>query len=240
MVKNKPGIFDLFSWTFLLLLINISSSVKGQYCITTLQCDSMLMQCDTISREYFNASNKTLKKLKFGQPGSSVEYLYNERGHLNRKVHRNHVGEIQKTNYIYSDSSGSWYCDSLIDKSGILLFVFRRTPAKTENTYQIEWFYKKDTVASSRQLLHYDSNGNELSNSTCYSADNCISYRFFYSGNRKLSSELWVLTENGSNPVLRETEEYYYSDEDDLPEGSIRFSEPGHRRIGSYRYLVSK
>lgn len=224
---------------FLLFFLFKTENLKAQhrYAIVTLRCDSANEHCDTLSIEHFNPQKKLQKKVKFGNPSSTIEYNYNQQGILISKVHRDSSGLVQKTNRIYSDSSGSWHTDSLIDKSGKLLFVFRRTPLQSENRYQVEWFYKNDDKASSRQIIQYDTLGNELSNSTCYSADNCLTYRFIYSGNRKIKSELWVLNGSKDLPVLRETEDFYYA-EGDWAVGSVRFEEPAHLCTSRFRYVV--
>ncbi|MBL0096860.1 MAG: hypothetical protein IPP46_10475 [Bacteroidetes bacterium] len=239
MLKNNREKQFLFFKVLFLYTIITTGNASGQYIITTLRCDSTITNCDTLSTEFYNAQKKLERKWKNGNPASSIEYLYREQGVLYRKIHRNQLGEIQKTNRIYSDSSGSWHTDSLIDKNGTLLFVFRRTPTPQENKFQVEWFYKNDTKASSRQLIQYDSLGNEWSNSTCYTNDNCVTYRFIYSGTRKIKSEMWVLEGTSSSPVLKETEEYYYA-EDDLAIGSVRFAEPEHICTSRFKYIISR
>lgn len=210
---------------------------RAQYTVTTLLCDSSYSHCDTLSRESYNAAKQLLRKEKFVSPRSRVDYLYTEGGVLYRKEHYLATGELQKTNRITSDSSGNWHTDSLVDNQGRVLFVFRRTPTDNPNTYQVEWFYKGDASPSTRQLIQTDTAGNELSNSTCYSAESCVTYRFYYAGNRKLKYELWVLDPTQNSPVLKETEEYYYST-GDQPTGSVRFMEPEHEVTARFRYVV--
>ncbi|MBL7922821.1 MAG: hypothetical protein JNL88_01345 [Bacteroidia bacterium] len=222
---------------FLLLLSTVPDGLFAQYSILTLRCDSLNLRCDTVSLEHYTAEKKLSRKIKYGNPAALIDYVYNSSGVLIRKEHRNPAGEIQKINKIYSDANGEWNLDSLQDKNGKTLFVFRRHPGERENTKIVEWFYKNDTLPSTRQLIQSDTMGNELSNSTCYSADNCVTYRFFYNGSRKLKAEMWVLDGTTNAPVLRETEEFYYT-EGEFATGSVRFLEPEHLCTSRFRYVL--
>jgi hypothetical protein len=227
--------------TSLLLILHTAGSnpAFGQYTLISLHCKENFEQCDTISIEDFNAKDQMLRRLKFGDFKTSIEYIYNEKNILVKKIHRNDTNEITKINHIYSDEHGFWHTDSLIDPSGRLLYTFKRTPTAKPNNYMIEWFYKKDPNPSSRQIIQYDENGKELSNSTCYTADNCVTYVYFYNHGHKIRSELWAMEGPNVQPVLKETEDFVYSTiHTQHPNSSVRFSEPEHTIIGRFRYVV--
>lgn len=227
--------------TALLLFLHfaVSYSTYGQYTLISLHCRENFEQCDTVSREDFNERDQLLYRLKYGDYKTSIEYIYNEKNILIKKIHRNDTNEITKINLIYSDENGFWHTDSLIDPSGRLLYTFKRTPTAKPNNYMIEWFYKRDPNPSSRQIIQYDENGKELSNSTCYTADNCVTYVYFYHHGHKIRSELWAMEGPNAQPVLKETEDFVYSTENaHQPTTSVRFAEPDHTIIGRFRYVI--
>jgi hypothetical protein len=236
---NSP-LFTIKVTTLLLLFHLAGFKISfGQYTLISLHCKENSEQCDTVSREDFNERDQMLYRLKFGESKTSIEYIYNEKNILIKKIHRNDTNEITKYNFIYSDEGGFWHTDSLIDPAGRLLYTFKRTPTAKPNNYMIEWFYKRDPNPSSRQIIQYDENGKELSNSTCYTADNCITYVYFYSHEHKVRSELWAMEGPNAQPVLKETEDFIYSSEHTHhPTGSVRFSEPDHTVIGKFKYVV--
>ncbi|MBK7964009.1 MAG: hypothetical protein IPK10_00930 [Bacteroidetes bacterium] len=224
---------------FLILILKNPSFSFGQYTLITLQCKENFDQCDTVSQEEFNKKDQIQYRLKHGEIKTSIEYIYNEKNILIKKIHRNDSHEITKYNLIYSDESGFWHTDSLIDPMGKLLYTFKRTPTDKPNNFMIEWFYKRDPNPSSRQIIQYDDQGKELSNSTCYTADNCVTYVFFYHQEHKIRSELWVMEGVDAQPILKETEDFVYSTENaHQPTSSIRFSEPDHTIIKRFKYVV--
>ena len=224
-------------FTLVYLLSNTTAS--AQYTLMTLHCTENYEKCDTVSIEDFNSHRQLLYKLKWGELKSSIEYIYNEKKILVEKKHRSDDGTHTKSNYIYSDSLGSWHTDSLIDTQGKLLYTFKRTPTSKPDNFMIEWFYKKDPQPSSRQIIQYDENGKELSNSTCYSADNCVTYVYFYNEGRKIRSEFWAMEEPNAQPVLKETEEFVYEKENQQqPSSSLRFLEPTHTLMSRFKYVL--
>jgi hypothetical protein len=225
----------------LFFFLQLAGSYKAfsQYTLISLHCKENFEQCDTVSIEKFNENDQMLYRLKYGDYKTSIEYIYNEKNILIKKIHRNDTNEITKINLIYSDENGFWHTDSLMDPSGRLLYTFKRTPTAKPNNYMIEWFYKRDPNPSSRQIIQYDENGKELSNSTCYTADNCVTYVYFYNNGHKIRAELWAMEGIDAQPVLKETEEFVYSTIHTYhPNSSVRFSEPEHTVIGRFKYVV--
>jgi hypothetical protein len=225
--------------TLLFYFLTIPIVGFSQKTVLTLRCSENFEKCDTVSIEDFNANQQLLYKLKWGEQKSSIEYIYNEKNVLVEKRHRSNDGTHTKSNYIYSDSTGSWHTDSLIDTQRKTLYTFKRTPTSKPDNFMIEWFYKSDPNPSSRQIIQYDEKGKELSNSTCYSSDNCVTYVYFYNEGRKIRSEFWVMEGPNAQPILREIEEYYYA-EDEFAIGSIRFAEPEHICTSRFKYIISK
>lgn len=222
----------------LFFLLTFTRYASAQYTVITLGCDSLMGNCDTLFLEKYNPSAQLVEKIKKGQASGRILYTYDENGKLIRKEHFNESNRLQKQNRIQLDANGEWKQDSLLDNSGKLLYLFKREKrVDRENTWQIDWYFSSDTSASTRQLIQYDAVGNEISNSTCYSADNCITYRFSYQNKHKSYSELWVYQPGGTNPELKETEEWYFEN-DDYPKGSVRFVEPEHRIVARFKYIV--
>lgn len=225
--------------TLLCYFLTIHVVGFSQRTVMTLHYLDNPEQCDTITIEDYNEKDQIVYRLKWGEQKSSVEYIYNEKNVLLEKRHRSNDGTHTKSNYIYSDSTGSWHTDSLIDPSGRLLYTFKRTPTSKPNNYMIEWFYKRDPNPSTRQIIQYDEQGKELSNSTCYSADNCVTYVYFYNEGRKIRSEFWVMEGPNAQPVLKETEEFVYGTENSKhPTATVRFLEPAHTVIARFKYIL--
>lgn len=233
---NNKRLFHRFFITVICILSLIRTSALAQHSIVTLSCDSGYIHCDTLTIEHFDDQKKLISKVRIGNPTMIVYYKYNQQGKLIHKNHQNISGEFQKENNITLDSTGTWTVDSLTGKKGETLAVFKRTPLSKPYRYQIEWFFKGDSKPSTRQIIQEDELGNELSNSTCYNSDNCVTYKNYYNGNRKMRTELWVLESTSNTPVLRESEDYYYQDGDD-PIGSVRFKEPEHEFTGRFKYI---
>lgn len=212
--------------------------VGAQYTLVTLSCDSSMRLCDTLSLEKYNQYGQLVEKTKKGQASGIIRYTYNDAGKLVLKEHFDEQKQLQKQNRIVLDSTGEWRLDSLLDSSGKLLYLFKREKREDrENTWQIDWYFRSDSVASTRQLVQHDGSGLEISNSTCYSVDNCVTYRFRYQNRHKSYCELWVYEPGGTNPALKETEEWYFENEEHA-KGSIRFAEPEHRIVARFKYIV--
>lgn len=172
-------------------------------------------------------------------PVPFIHYTYDQRGNLVLKQHKSLKGELVKCNRIARDIAGKWMTDSLTDANGMLLTLFKRTPMKEPYRYQVEWFFNQDTKAGASQIIQEDTAGREISNSTCYDNGSCLTYLFHYSGTKRIKQELWILQEQQVQPVLKETEEFYYTDETDQPAGSVRFMEPEHRATDHFKYVKS-
>ena len=97
----------------LIILIHLlhRGTALAQYTVMTLHCTENFEKCDTVSIEDFNANRQLLYKQKWGEQKSSVEYIYDKKNVLVEKRHRNGEDTHTKSNYIYSDSTGSWHTD---------------------------------------------------------------------------------------------------------------------------------
>jgi len=227
-----------FGLTFALLLI--AGKTYSQYRLITLNCDSTLAACDTSTIEHYDDRGKLFLKEKKDSPGPFIFYTYDQKGNLVLREHKSLKGELVKCNRITCDSTGTWRTDSLTDAKGTLLTLLKRTPMKEPDRYQVEWYFKGEEKAAARQIIQEDTSGREISNSTCYENGSCLTYLFYYNGARKIRQELWILQEEQGQPMLKETEEFYYKDERDQPAGSVRFEEPDHRATAFFRYVKSK
>lgn len=220
-------------------LVLIVGKTYSQYRLITLSCDSTLLACDTSIIEHYDKEGKLFLKEKKDSPGSLIHYTYDENGNLILKQHKSLEGEIVKYNRITRDSTGNWMTDSLIDSKGLLLTLFKKTPLNETFRYQVEWLFNGETKADTKQIIQENASGKEISNSTCYDNGSCITYLFHYKGSRKTKQELWILREEQGQPLLKETEEFYYNNDQDQPAGSIRFIEPEHRATDYFRYVKS-
>ena len=209
----------------------------SQYRICTLQCDSGLIACDTLSIEQYDAEERLIMKERRDAPFPVIVCTYDERGQLIIKQHRTRDGITGKTNKITYDSNGVWMTDSLLDTDGRTLLILKKSKLNESNRFRIDWFFNDDTASGAYQIIQEDDSGLELSNTTCYAHESCITYRFFYNKGRKVRQEIWVLDEARGLPLLRETEEFYYGNNDELPSGSVRFVEPEHRSTAHFRYV---
>jgi YD repeat-containing protein len=193
----------------LFFLFTHIKSVSAQYTLVTSSCDSSMRLCDTLSLEKYNQYGQLVEKTKKGQASGIIRYTYNDAGKLVIKEHFDEQKQLEKQNRIVLDSTGEWRLDSLLDSSGKLLYLFKREKREDrENTWQIDWYFRSDSVASTRQLNRHKS-----------------------------YCELWVYEPGGTNPALKETEEWYFENEEHA-KGSIRFAEPEHRIVARFKYIV--
>lgn len=226
-----------FGLTIALLLV--SGKMFSQYRLITMICDSSLSACDTTTVEHYDERGKLILKEKKDSPGTFILYTYDQDGNLILKQHKSQTGELVKCNRITRDSTGKCITDSLIDAEGRLITLFKKTPVNEPFRYQVEWLFSGETKAGTWQIIQENDLGKEISNSTCYDNGSCLTYLFHYNGSRKIKQELWMLNERQGQPLLKETEEFYYHDDTDQPAGSVRFMEPEHRATEYFRYLKS-
>ncbi|MFN8152695.1 MAG: hypothetical protein U0Y08_00235 [Bacteroidia bacterium] len=220
-------VFILFSLT----------AANGQYALLTFRCDSTFTPGDTLLAEYYNLQNKLIRKVKYEPEKTTILYEYDSTGTLISKKHRSSSWELIKTERFTKGENGDWKTDSVFGKRNELLMALLKTKTEDSTLSFINWFYRMEETPMTVQKIKTDGAGNELSNSTCYAVDNCVTYVYRYTNNRKTGVELWVLSpDKAGMPVLTESEELIYDTGGELM-ARIRFSEPDHEIIERNKYV---
>ena len=223
--------------TVIAVALLLAGNVKGQYAIFTMRCDSTMAKCDTVLAEYYNKNNKLARKVKMEEERTLILYEYDSAGHLTGKKHRNERWELQKYEKYTLNEQGEWMIDSMFGKTNELLMTLVRKPSDQPDVYFVNWFFRYEETPMTVQKIKTDSSGNELSNSTCYAVDNCVTYVFRYEKDRKTGVELWELgPDKFGVPVLKESEELVYDERGQLI-GRVRYREPEHEIIERNKYL---
>jgi hypothetical protein len=76
------------------------------------------------------------------------------------------------------------------------------------NGWIVYWSFKGDSIPSVEQRIVMDSLGNEFLNTTCYSPNDCITYKSYFRDHVKTNTEVWVIKSDKPVPELKEMEEY--------------------------------
>ncbi len=221
-----------------LLTLFILPSTKGnaQYAVFTYACDSLLQNCDTVLAEYYDKKGQLTRKVRFAEENSLILFEYDSLGRLAGKKHRKQNWQLIKSEKYYFDESGSWKIDSIFGTNDELLMVLTRQRVDESGVFHIKWYFRTEKTPMTTQIVKEDEKGTEITNSTCYSPDNCITYINSFHNGRKTNVELWVLSpETGVNPRLAETEELIYDPSGKLT-GRVRFKEPEHYILERNKY----
>lgn len=227
--------FTLLLFT-LSILISAAPPAHAQMVVLSLSCDSLMQDCDTVLAEYYAPDNLLLKKVKIAEEITTVNYQYNASGQLIGKKHTDRKNQLIKYERYTLDSEGEWIIDTIFGKNDELLLILTRQRTAAPGVYQIQWYFKNELAPMTTQLVQENEQKEELSNSTCYSPDNCITTLNRFNNGRKTAVELWVLTPDRSQPVLRETEELFYDSTGRLTL-RVRFLEPDHTILERNKYL---
>lgn len=219
----------------LLLLFLTFCEVRAQYREIILSCHPATLSCDTFQVSEMDAADRIVRKQQFESGKSTTHFYYDSQQRLVRKERYDSTGHLQRIHKI-SYTGRYWSTDTLCDASGKTLLRLQQEATTTPGLYLVRWFFHADSVSSAEQRIQKDTTDAEISNSTCYAPDNCITYVFKYLEGRKLSMETWVLQPELNTPKLKETEEYAYSVDGQLI-ASTRFLEPEHRITAIFRYV---
>ena len=229
--------FNVFAIAPFFLLVWMSGHPAfSQSSTLTLSCDSLMQDCDTVLAEYYDDHKLLLKKVRLAEENTIVTYEYNEQRQVIGKRHTNGKNQLLKYERLTLDSEGEWIIDTIFGKSDELLMILTRQRTTDPNVFRIQWYFKNELAPMTTQLVRMDENRNEISNSTCYSPDNCITTLNKYNNGTKNSVELWVLSPGLTQPELKETEELYYN-EKGLLTLRIRYKEPEHTILERNKYL---
>ena len=223
--------------TFLPLFFLKPDVSHSQYAIFTYSCDTVMANCDTILAEYYDKAGRLNRKVNLKEGRNFITYEYDSTGRLTGKKHRQPDWTLVKyEKYYFTGGNEKWTHDSIFGKTNELLMVLTRQQTLDPGSYLVNWFFRKEASPMTTQIIKEDGQGHELSNSTCYAPDNCITYINRYNQDRKIFVELWVLSpESGSSPILKESEELVYDANGQLT-ARVRFKEPEHIILERNRY----
>lgn len=234
-IIERPVRISAFALLLLFLILQTTTSV-GQHAVFTYSCDSVLNNCDTVLAEYYDNNNRLTRKIRFAEENSLILFEYDSLGRLTGKKHRAANWQLTKNEKYFFDAGGQWTIDSIFGKNDELLMVLTRQRGNEPGMFLINWYFRTEKSPMTSQIVKEDSKGTELSNSTCYSPDNCITYINKFNNGRKIFVELWVMSpETGANPTLAETEELIYDAQGTLA-GRVRFKEPEHIILERNKY----
>jgi len=199
---------------FLFNLVVISS--YAQYSCIEIKCDCDNQNCDTLSILSYNRQEQLVKKIKFSkiqtEPTLYITYDYNSNGQLTRKVSRNKNGDLIWFNKLYYQYNTNLFADTLFKADSTLKIAFLHVKDTALRGKVVYWSFAGDTIPSVEQRIVLDSLGNEFLNTTCYSPNDCITYKSFYKGKTKTNTEVWVLKNEKPVPILTELEYYVLDD----------------------------
>ena len=199
---------------FLFCLISLLSN--AQYSCVEIKCDCDNQNCDTLSISTFNRQEQLIKKIKFSkvptEPTLYITYDYNSNGQLTRKVARNKQGDLIWFNKLYYQYNKTLFADTLFKADSTLKIAFLHVKDTALRGKVVYWSFAGDSVPSVEQRIVLDSLGNEFLNTTCYSPNDCITYKSFYKGKTKTNTEVWVLKSEKPVPTLTEMEDYILDD----------------------------
>ncbi len=199
---------------FLLYFISIYGF--AQYTCIEIKCDCDNQSCDTLSISTLNREEQLIKKIKFSkissEPTLYITYDYNSNGQLTKKTARNKQGGLVWFNKSYYQYNKTLFADTLFKADSTMKIAFLHVKDTNLRGKIVYWSFVGDSIPSVEQRIVLDSLGNEFLNTTCYSPNDCITYKSFYKGKTKTNTEVWVLKSEKPSPVLNEIEEYILDD----------------------------
>ena len=198
----------------LVIAIALLATIKGfsQYTCIEIKCDCDNKNCDTLTISRYNREEQLIHKIKFSkvptEPTLYITYDYNSSGQLLKKTARNKNGELVWFNKSYYQYNKTLFADSLFKADSTLKIAFLHVKDTNLRGKIVYWSFRGDTIPTVEQRIILDTLGNEFLNTTCYSPNDCITYKSFYSKNTKTHSEVRVLKSDKPVPTLSEIEEY--------------------------------
>jgi hypothetical protein len=173
-----------------------------------LKCDCDQKVCDTVSVSYFNREEQLVKKVRRDFPPTTIYYFYNSSGKLYKKTSFDENGKLKKFNKVYYQPNQEWFADSLFNADSSFSMALMRIKDTMPNGWIVYWSFKGDSIPSVEQRIVMDSLGNEFLNTTCYSPNDCITYKSYFRDHVKTNTEVWVIKSDKPVPELKEMEEY--------------------------------
>jgi len=199
-----------------LFLILHSSIGFSQYTSYEIKCDCDNKTCDTLTISSYNREEQLIKKIKFSktptEPTLYITYDYNSNGQLTKKTARNKDGDLVWFNKLFYQYNRTLFADTLYKADSTMKIAFLHIKDSVTRGKIVYWSFAGDTIPSVEQRIILDTLGNEFLNTTCYSPNDCITYKSFYKGKTKTNTEVWVLKSEKPVPTLKEIEEYLLDD----------------------------
>ena len=225
----KKVIFILLFW----MSINPLHAQKITY---EIKCDCDQKNCDTLSVSYFNREDQLIKKTRRDFPPTTLNYFYNSSGKLYKKTSFDENGKLKKFNKIYFQPNQEWFADSLFNADSSFSMALLRIKDTTPQGWIIFWSFKGDTIPTVEQRIVMDTLGNEFLNTTCYSPNECITYKSYYKDHIRTNTEIWVIKSDKPVPELKEIEEYIL---DDFGKQKIKVHSDGNGKCLDHTFYIS-
>ncbi len=193
-----------------ILTIVFSGSIKtnAQKIIYEIKCDCDEKIHDTISVCYYNREEQLAKKVRRDFPPTSIYYYYNSSGKLYKKTSFDENEKLKKFNKVFYQPNQEWFADSLFNADSSFSMALLRIKDTMPMSWIVYWSFKGDTIPTVEQRIVLDSLGDEFLNTTCYSPNDCITYKTYYKNHVKTNIEVWVIKNDKPVPELKEIEEF--------------------------------
>ena len=139
-----------------------------------------------------------------------TEFVYDSKGNLITKIHRDLGGKLLRFNKIYYNDQNEYFIDTLFNADSSASMIFKRRHSKKPKEDIITWdnlIQKGSTVI---QTIKLDEEKNEIENTVCISSSECTVVKNIYSGKNLTKSEVFRREEMSRKPVLTETQNFEY------------------------------
>ena len=224
---------------FLFILVSFilySGITNAQKITYELKCDCDQKACDTVSVSYFNREEQLVKKVRRDFPPTTLYYYYNSSGKLYKKTSFDENGKLKKFNKVYYQPNQEWFADSLFNADSSFSMALMRIKDTSPNAWIVYWSFRGDSIPSVEQRIVLDSLGNEFLNTTCYSPNDCITYKSYYKEHVKTNTEVWVIKSDKPVPELKEIEEYVL---DENGQHKVKIHSDGNGKCIDQTYYIN-
>jgi len=199
---------------FTLLLLVKSCILKGQSFSIQYQvkCSCDRYQCDTISTKISDSLNRIICDFEKDSIHSSATFIFKNDSLILQKNEFNNKGVFVKYNRSYYNNKNEWIADSTFDANNKLLAFKIIERDSFFNNLIVNATDLSNPSQIINQRIHKDEFNNNVSNTICYSPENCITEKYSFKGNKKYLSEIWILSPTLQYPILKESVSYIYDE----------------------------
>ncbi len=171
-----------------------------------------------MATEVYNAAQKVVSST---HDKRKTEFIYDSKGNLITKIHRDQSGKLLRFNKIYYNDQNEYFIDTLFNADSTAGMIFKRRHSKKVNEDIITWDNLNQKGSTVIQTIKLDDNKNEVENNICTSSSECTVTKNTYSGNKLMKSEVYRREEMNRKPVLIETQIFEYDSSDRLVKASF-------------------